>query len=135
MRSHVSSEHCARSGTMRPLQIATMLGVIATAGVLAAAMTGFGSDEARGTQRGRELAAGEMHEYEQGETEEENEGPPDEWLLTRRLYNSRLSVAQLARATADAQRLREQAPMRAPGAQAAWSFLGPETVGGRLLDI
>src|SRR5262245_40085258 len=39
----------------------------------------------------------------------EREGPPDEWLLTQRLYHSRLSVELLARATDQALRLRAEA--------------------------
>src|SRR5262245_50102962 len=51
------------------------------------------------------------------------------------MYNSRISVAQLARASADALRLRSEAETKARGTQSTWTFLGPETVGGRLLDI
>ena len=65
----------------------------------------------------------------------EREGPPDEWLLTQRLYKSRLSVEHLARATDQALRLRAQAETGANGPAAAWSFLGPTNIGGRLLDI
>jgi photosystem II stability/assembly factor-like uncharacterized protein len=99
---------------MRASRIATTLGIAAAAAVLAGAIAGFDSG---GEPR---------HEKKVG-------GMPDEWLHMRRMYGSRVSVEQIARASAQAVRLRSEA--RARGTQAAWSFLGPETIGGRLLDI
>ncbi len=61
---------------------------------------------------------------------------PGEWLSTRRMSRSALTQARLARINADYQRLREQSALRARGIAAAdWTFVGPVTIGGRVLDI
>jgi photosystem II stability/assembly factor-like uncharacterized protein len=67
--------------------------------------------------------------------EEEHKGSPDEWLLARRTSGGAVSSAKLARATREALELRRRAAQRGAGVEAAWSFVGPETIGGRLLDI
>jgi photosystem II stability/assembly factor-like uncharacterized protein len=141
---------------MRPSHFAMTLGILAVVTALGLAIVGFDSDfdspaaaEAANTgeaatgaaqanealrERAREAVEREaLRGGREGEAEEE--GPPDEWLLTQRMYGSRISVAQLARASADALRLRSETAARSRGTQATWTFLGPETIGGRLLDI
>ena len=99
---------------MRRTHIAMILGVATTMAALATAFTGFDSEAAHAPVGA--VLPEKAYEHEAGE---ENEGPPDEWLLTRRMYGSRISVAQLARASADAQRLRDEARAEARGVQAS----------------
>jgi photosystem II stability/assembly factor-like uncharacterized protein len=71
-----------------------------------------------------------------GETGAEAEGPPDEWLLAARLSGGAVTPAQLRRASLQADavgRMTEQAYPFA--AQPAWTFEGPEVVGGRITDL
>ena len=114
---------------MRPIHIAMTMAILAAATVLAGSYRNTGScTSAAGCRNATPGVAvpGVVTVPRKG---------PDEWLHMRRMYGSKVSIEQIARASADAIRLRREAEARAPGTLAAWSFLGPENVGGRLLDI
>lgn len=103
---------------MQSVQRVWALAVLAAVAGLAA-VVGFDARE--------DTSRREMRHADDGE----ERGPPEEGLLTRFTYGSRFVPGQIERATSAALAKRAQVAERA----APWTFLGPEIVGGRLLDI
>lgn len=64
------------------------------------------------------------------------DGPPDDWMLAMRLSGGPITPAQLRRASVQAQRLGRWTETAAPSlAQQAWTFQGPQVIGGRIVDL
>src|SRR5687768_7100528 len=62
--------------------------------------------------------------------------PPDEWMLRVRLSGGPITPAQLRRASLQAERVGRMTEAVAPSfAEPAWTFEGPEVIGGRTLDL
>jgi photosystem II stability/assembly factor-like uncharacterized protein len=67
---------------------------------------------------------------------ERGEAPPDDWLLSQRLSGDAVTPAALQRASAQADRLGQLSEARAPAtADATWRYLGPDVIGGRIVDL
>ena len=67
---------------------------------------------------------------------EEGEAPPDDWVLSQRLSGDAVTPAALQRASLQADRLAQISEAQAPAtANAAWRYLGPDVIGGRIVDL
>ena len=66
----------------------------------------------------------------------QRETPPEDWMLATRLSGDPITSAQLRRARRQADELALATAREAPGlALVPWSFLGPQVIGGRIVDM